>query len=70
MKFIFPFALLFHDVGLGTKSFRQVPHLIGGDGIRGSECGAFGDPCLLPKGFRYLAHPLSTKPDDRRSAAK
>jgi len=70
MKFIFPFALLFDDVGLGAKSFRQISHLIGDDGVCGSECGAFGDSCLLPKGFRYLAHPPSTKADDRRSSGE
>ena len=70
MTFIFPFALLFDDVGLGTKSFRQISHLIGDDGVCGSKCGAFCDPCLLPKGLRSVAHPPSTTADDRRSSGE
>jgi hypothetical protein len=56
-----------HDVGLGTKSFRQISHLIGNDGVGGLERGAFRDPCLLPKDFRCLAHFPSTTAGDRRS---
>src|SRR6202000_3098358 len=67
MKFIFLLAFLFHDVGLGTKSFRQISHLIGNDGVGGLERGAFRDPCLLPKDFRCLAHFPSTTAGGRRS---
>jgi hypothetical protein len=67
MKFIFLLASLFHDVGLGTKSLRQISHLIGDEGVGGLERGAFGEPCLLPKDFRCLTHHSSTTADDRRS---
>ena len=67
MKFIFLLAFLFHDVGLGTKSFRQISHLIGNDGVGGLERGAFRDPCLLPKDSRCLAHFPSTTAGGRRS---
>jgi hypothetical protein len=67
MKFIFLLASLFHDVGLGTKSLRQVSHLIGDNGVSGLGRGAFCDPCLLPKDFRCLAHFPSTTAGDRGS---
>jgi hypothetical protein len=70
MKLILLLAFLFHDVGLGTKSFRQISHLIGNDGIGGLRCGAFRYPCLLPKDFRCLAHFPSTAADDCRSIRK
>jgi hypothetical protein len=70
MKVIFLFAFLFHGVGLGTKSFRQISHLVGDDGIGGLQRGAFCYPCLLPKDFRCLAHFPSTTADDCRSMHK
>jgi hypothetical protein len=70
MKFIFLLAFLFHDVGLGTKSFGQISHLIGDDGVGGLQRGAFCYPCLLSKDFRCLAHFPSTTADDCRSTRK
>ena len=70
MKFIFLLAFLFHDVGLGAISFRQISHLVGDAGVGRLQCDAFCDPCLLPKNFRCLAHHPSTTTDDRRSTDK
>jgi hypothetical protein len=70
MKFIFLLAFLFHDVGLGTESMRQISHLIGDHGVGRLQRGAFCDPCLLPKGLRCVAHLPSTKADDRRSSGE
>ncbi len=70
MKFIFLLGFLFYDVGLGAKGLRQIPHLIGDDGVGGSRRGAFCDPCLLAKDFRRLAHDISTASEDGRSIGK